>query len=576
MNRTKPQLTLSSRGRPSPRGSTVVVAAALIVAASAAITNAAEGMKIVRQYGGISPSPVLTSATRATNKNMTVQWQSFGNQVSIGSNVVYTLRKCPALKGTNTNWSAVGAVTNAQTFETPIDSEIGFLTVEQSPAPLYAGAERCGLCHYDTHEGWLTTRHAGALDTLKKIGMGNNASCLPCHTVGFGTPNGYKDEATTPHLAGVQCENCHGPAGAHASRPLDNFGVVEARLPVKTLSGEMCGGCHTDAHHPTYDEWATSAHGTTEIPEEEFADPVSGPPRMLTCGACHSAATRLALLKETLRNPDPTKFNPKMPSTQEASETPITCAACHTAHAKTDNPAQLRFPLHSEIPYSYTTSTNFAANYNPQVQTCAQCHNMRGASWTGTSRPPHHSPQYNLLIGQGGFDAGVTNVPQSFHMKIENQCAQCHTHAHSPDEITEETPAYTGHDFKPTMVGCAPCHDEIGGEILTEAVQSNVKQQIKEIKGLLDQWGLTKSPEPLRTKYGAYAWEFTNLGQLSPPTDAVKSGPTSAEQTSIPNNIKQSRYNLYLVEHDASYGVHNGNYTRFLLKVARDKVKAEL
>jgi hypothetical protein len=31
-----------------------------------------------------------------------------------------------------------------------------------------------------------------------------------------------------------------------------------------------------------------------------------------------------------------------------------------------------------------------------------------------------------------------------------------------------------------------------------------------------------------------------------------------------------------LVEHDASYGVHNGNYTRFLLKVARDKVNAAL
>jgi hypothetical protein len=352
--------------------------------------------------------------------------------------------------------------------------------------------------------------------------------------------------------------------------------VVEERLPLKTLSAEMCGGCHTDAHHPTYDEWSGSGHGSLEIPEEEFADPVSGPPRMLTCGACHSGATRLALLNETLKNPDPTNFHPEMPSTEVASETAITCATCHDLHVKTAYPAQLRFPTHSEIPYSYSTATNFAANFNPQVQTCAQCHNMRGATWKGTGRPPHHSPQYNILIGNGGVEGGATDVPQSAHMKIENQCAQCHTHQHAPDEITEATPAYTGHDFKPTMKGCAPCHDEIGGELLTEVVQGNIKKQIVEIKGLLDTWGTTKAPEALRTKYGALSWEFTSIGQLSTPTDSVKTGPTAAEQATVPDNIKQARHNLYMIEHDASYGVHNGNYSRFLLKVARDKVKAEL
>jgi hypothetical protein len=290
----------------------------------------------------------------------------------------------------------------------------------------------------------------------------------------------------------------------------------------------------------------------------------------------------MALLKEVQRMKtheitDLSKFSPVLPSTHEAAETGITCIACHDPHAKTEHESQLLFPMASKIPYSYNTGTNFAANFNPNVQLCAQCHNMRGASWRGTSRPPHHSPQYNLLIGSGGFDGGETSIPQSAHMDIETQCAQCHTHPHSPDEITEATPAFMGHDFHPSMKACAPCHDEVGGELLTEVVQGNVKKQIGEIKALLDQWALTKAPEALRTKYGRLAWEFQNVGQLSLPTPPdVRQGPTAAEQANVPDAIKQARHNIYMVEHDGSYGVHNGNYSRFILKVARDLVNAAL
>lgn len=559
MNRLNQQLKGGSRGRTSHHERRVALAI-LLVAASVGASRAAESSlpKIVRAEGGISPKPVVTAVSRSagTPNSVQVDWQGFGGP--------YQIVKCPALKGTNSTWSTVATVTNATSATVAIDGDAGFVSV-QGPDPAYIGAERCSLCHIDTHATWTNTVHAGAFQTLKNIKMEKNASCLPCHVVAYGTTTGFINEETTPHLAGVQCENCHGPAAAHARNPL------RTKPPIVTLSAEMCGGCHTDVHHPTYDEWASSGHGSLVIPEEEFSDPTTGPGRMLTCGACHSGAARMALLNGVIYGQEP-----ELPSTEEASTTAITCAVCHSAHVKTENPAQLRFPLHSEMPYSYSTATNFVANYNPQVQTCAQCHNMRGASWKGTSRPPHHSPQYNILIGNGGFEAGITNVPQSAHMKIENQCAQCHTHLNEPDEITEQTPVYTGHNFTPTMKACAPCHDELGGELLMEAVQGNVKKQIAEIKALLDQWALTKAPEALRTKYGSLAWEFQNIGQLSKPTPTVKTGPTAAEQAGVPDNIKQARHNIYMIEHDGSYGVHNGNYARFLLKVARDKVKAEL
>lgn len=567
------QLLLGPYGRLRTRGVTVAAATVCTIALLSALAANASPFKIVRTEGGISPAPVLTSIKASTNKNVTLTWQAFSYQVPIGSNVTYKITRCPGFQGTNTAWTAVTSVTNLTSVTTPADSDVGLFTVQQDPAPLYAGADTCMKCHDDTHAEWLTTAHAGALDALKGAHSDKNASCLPCHTVGYGTPNGYVDEATTPQLAGVQCENCHGPAGAHAQKPLD-----KAKRPVKTLAAEMCGGCHTGIHDPQYDEFATSTHGTTQIPEEEFADPTNGPPRMLTCGACHSAATRLALLagvEEMQANPG-VPFAPELPDTEAASTTGITCVACHDPHLKTENGVQLRFPMASKVPYSYNTGTNFAANYNDQVQTCAQCHNMRGATWTATSRGPHHSPQYNVLIGNGGYEGGSTNVPQSAHMDIPTQCVQCHVHTETPATITAATPNVTGHTFNPTMQACAPCHDELGATLITTAVQSNVKQQMSEIKGLLDQWAMNKAPDALRQKYGGAGWEFGVLGSLSTPPAGVTAGPNATEQKLIPDAIKQARYNLYLVENDHSYGVHNGNYTRFLLQVARDKANSAL
>jgi hypothetical protein len=542
----------------------------MIVAAEA---QGASGFKIVRTSGGINPGPVITSAASGTN-GVSLNWQAFPYQVKTnGTSVSYTVTKCPALKGTNTAWQTVATVTNVTTAKITADGQAGFFSIQQTPAPAYAGADKCALCHIDTHAEWLTTAHSQGFEALKTAHSDQNAACLPCHTVGYGTPNGFVDEATTPELAGIQCENCHGPAYGHTQNPLD-----QNRLPVRSPAAEVCGGCHEGEHHPTFENWSTSAHADLSIAQSEFSDPTNGPPRMLTCGACHSAATRLALLQgvEDMQADPGSPFNPQMPSTTEASTTALTCATCHDPHTKTDTMAQLRFPLASTIPYSYNTGTNFAANFNDQVQTCGQCHNLRGAVWTGTSRPPHHSPQYNILIGNGGYEAGVTNAPQSSHMNIQTQCAQCHVQTITPPGVTPDSPVYTGHGFTPELVNCAPCHDEVGAGLLKAAVQTNILQQIASIKGQLDQWALTKAPAALTQKYGNLAWEFTSIGQLSTTNSLSQTGPNSTEQKLIPDSIKQARFNLYLIDNDHSYGVHNGNYTRFLLKVASDQVTAAL
>lgn len=560
------KLPLPDFEHPFPNGKVRLVRRVAFATVLAALTTvgvklaSAAERPVPKTYpGGLAAPPYIYEFLLSTQK-LTLKW--------FGLRGPYRVERSLNLGGAT--WESVGILERGRAVTLDAAGNLGFFRVV-APPPTFAGGEACMECHGDYHGQWAQTRHAKALETLQAIHQDKNPTCLVCHTVGFGLPSGFQDAIRTPHLKGVQCESCHGPAADHANNPEN-----PALRPITELSALTCGGCHTEAHHPTFDEWSKSGHASLELPREEFADPATGPGRMPTCGACHSGATRAAMMRELRRRPKPEEFKPVMPTPEEAASTPIVCATCHDPHQNTAAPSQLRFPLASKMPYSYLTSTNFAKNFNAEVQLCAQCHNMRGATWTGTGRPPHYSPQYNLLIGKGGFEAGITNIPQSKHMDMENQCAHCHTHPHSPDEITEQNPAYTGHEFKPTFQACRPCHDEAGAEMLKTVTQTNTRQQIARIKDLLVQWATTKAPEALRQKYGPVAWEFTTIGELSTLPAGVTSGPVTADQAMIPDNIKQARFNLYLVNRDGSFGVHNGNYARFLLKVAEDKVKAEL
>jgi Cytochrome c554 and c-prime/Outer membrane cytochrome MtrC/MtrF-like, domains II/IV len=512
--------------------------------------------------GGINPAPFIH--TLITTQNMTLKWNGFRTPYQIQ-------RK--SLLDTNAPWQNVGSSTSQKWASVPKDGEAGFLRVT-GPDPIYASAATCSVCHSNTHNTWLSTRHASALETLKNIGQGTNPDCLVCHTVGYGQANGFVDEATTPDLAGVQCENCHGPAGQHALSPGNLF-----LRPVRTPAAEICGGCHTDFHHPTYDEWTQSAHAEV-VPAVASSILSSGESRMLSCGVCHSGGVRMRLLQQLT---DPTE---PLPTPEDAAVLGITCVICHNTHALTGNDHQLRSPRYSTNFFSYSTSssTTFAAQYNPDINVCGQCHNSRGAVPTDTSRPPHHSPQYNMLIGQ----ATPTNYTlwtlqtnaqiRTTHGNQAAQCTECHTHQHPVENPDIENPNYTGHTFRPKLENCVTCHNsEVEAEARLDLTQTEIKGRIQDVKAELDQWGQTKAVEPLRTKYGAIAWEFSNPGQISNPNgEGGLAGPTSTEQSSIPMAIKEARFYLYMVEHDGSYGVHNGKYARFLLNQAETNVVAEL
>jgi hypothetical protein len=400
--------------------------------------------------------------------------------------------------------------------------------------------------------------------------------------VGYGLPNGFISKAATPHLAGVQCENCHGPAGNHAANEFDL--TVRPRVEI---AATVCGGCHTGSQHPTYEKWKGSGH--SRVTEENMnAD---------SCGRCHIGSARLAMLK-------------KDPVPQNDRNIGIECVLCHDPHANhvwtnvlsgvvTTN--QLRNPVASTNDYFLRTSDVFTNKYDPNINICGQCHNHRGAVWTMTDRAPHHSPQYNLLLGSVGELAGgsvTTNQRPGSHagfpdsaqysfsgtFYLSNQCVSCHMQA-------DPAPASThSHTFKvDTYDVCLNCHVILPGfDPVKDLMSPIVSNRVFQLKLGLDLWAGTKAPPSLTTN-GMVAWEYTNPGGLIWKTnssggvvgwvqvdDVSFRGPPSESQALIPDTIKKARFNLYLVLNDGSDGTHNPYLTIDLLAAAAAWVQSEL
>lgn len=527
----------------------------------------------VTQPGGMPGWPILTGVQLQESNQVEIIWD--------GPAGFYQLLQKPTVDAPS--WQPVGSPNIDRTQQVPASNPHAFFSV-LGPSPQYAGSLSCAACHGDVHEAELLTPHAHALETLKQIGQDTNPSCLPCHTVGYGLPTGFINETVTPNLAGVQCENCHGPAAVHAANPIDF-----SRKPRAELASTVCGGCHTGSHHPTYPEWKDSGHSVV-------SSDMNSSGRIEGCGRCHSGSSRLAQL-------DGVTGDDLIALVQGDANVPITCAVCHdphNIHVQTNLLTalvvtnQLRNPTHSTNDYFITTSGALTNQYNPNVNGCAQCHNHRGAVWTDT-RSPHRTPQYNMLLATVGevpegvipwsaTHAGVRFITNGLNavIAVTNQCVTCHMQTEAHQNGPPEVAAITGHTFEvDSYKACLECHqplvDPDRGEDLVEGlvelVTMVVDMEIEYTKILLDDWGANYSPEILRTNYGALSWEYTNGGDLSD-GDGPPNGPEGQDQ--IPDAIKKARFNVYLVLYDGSLGVHNTFHALDLLKYAQEWVQEEM
>ncbi len=143
----------------------------------------------------------------------------------------------------------------------------------------YVGNKKCRKCHGQWQKSWLQSAKGESFQILKpgarsehkrKVGLDprmdytSEASCLTCHTVGFGQPGGYRipppnDKKAQRFAAtreGVGCEACHGPGAGFTKvmgdiylnhRPYKQQELRQAGL--RSIEPQLCLSCH-DAKAP--------------------------------------------------------------------------------------------------------------------------------------------------------------------------------------------------------------------------------------------------------------------------------------------------------------------------------------
>jgi len=119
------------------------------------------------------------------------------------------------------------------------------------------GSKACKSCHEREYRIWSVSRHARAIQTLRKKGKDDDVACLRCHVTGFERPGGFQETVSIerqPDLARVGCEDCHGPGEEHIKKNADRIGTI-VKLGDKCDSCvimQICGSCHDEANDPGF------------------------------------------------------------------------------------------------------------------------------------------------------------------------------------------------------------------------------------------------------------------------------------------------------------------------------------
>lgn len=134
----------------------------------------------------------------------------------------------------------------------------------------YVGTDGC-KCHKTEIADWERSKHAEAFDLLKpgkkaskkkKAGLDpdkdytTDEKCVKCHVTGYNEEGGFKNIGSTAAMAGVGCEECHGPGGDYRGlhkEKTTKFTKAEAKAAGETygsLDASVCTRCHGHKDSP--------------------------------------------------------------------------------------------------------------------------------------------------------------------------------------------------------------------------------------------------------------------------------------------------------------------------------------
>jgi hypothetical protein len=400
----------------------------------------------------------------------------------------------------------------------------------------FKGAEFCSSCHSDIYDSYVLTGHATREDEMQAAGLGRLESCRECHNVGYQN-GGFIDYEVTPQFANVQCESCHGTGVGHpANGPLPNWFDEPA---------ETCGKCHTDAHHPTFDEWETSLHATFDL-EASNATRTS-------CIKCHNGEW---FVRIQINGEDP-------PAENLALGTHITCATCHDPHEATHE-NQLRVDPAATIilPFDDTPVNGGSAN------TCLSCHDGRrnrgnlDTFVTSGGHGFHPNSQGPMLYGIGGVEwPGFEYDTQHPHNTWnEEKCITCHMYTKEFEGA--ESPAIVGHSFIPKIESCNVCHTFQNAEEMEAYKAEYQNETLALLEEFEELW-----PAQWKTVVDGVTTIHEQPDSADPPTF---DGPPLDDP--LGNQYRECLWNYEYIEADSSKGIHNPAYGRALLNSAIAKL----
>ena len=144
----------------------------------------------ITQPGGMPGLPVMTGLIQLSN-GVQLTWSG-------PSGYYQVFQKSNSL---NAAWVALGKSTNLACTATITKLYSNAFFRVSGPAPKYIGLQACRECHNNICRYVTNTAHASSFSNpgFKAAGGQNNASCLPCHTVGYGLPTGFVSASATPN-----------------------------------------------------------------------------------------------------------------------------------------------------------------------------------------------------------------------------------------------------------------------------------------------------------------------------------------------------------------------------------------
>jgi predicted CXXCH cytochrome family protein len=317
-------------------------------------------------------------------------------------------------------------------WEDPPAAALGFMGYSDSTAK----QTTCGNCHAGQQGAWKVSAHSNAMTDLVDSGHASD-SCVACHSVselGSSATGTVAYMATkSPRYQDVQCENCHNGGQAHIANPSRTQPLASIAVFKNDEEGVGCAECHTDTHHPYYEEWAASRHAipNDHVTSRRDTDPAG----WANCGFCHEG-------KEALKTQF--KVTSNYLEKNDASFQGVTCAVCHDPHGS-PNTAQLRLSISAR---------------NIDDNLCIKCHQRRPNPQL-TSSSGAHSPQGPTVLGisgwrPAGFAFGDAPMISTHGSEANPQlCAGCHVQSFAVNSTTNAT----GHLFKAT-----PCMDAATGK----------------------------------------------------------------------------------------------------------------